>query len=140
MRRRFQPFPAESAFEKLFEDLFGWVFKADSGAWGLRPKIDIYEKGNSVFVRAELPGVKTADIRLSVDGSTLTISGEKKEEREIKKDNCYQAEGFYGRFQRTVELPAEVKAEGAKATYRDGILKIELPKSESQRRKEIRIE
>ncbi|MFH1777019.1 MAG: Hsp20/alpha crystallin family protein [Candidatus Omnitrophota bacterium] len=79
-------------------------------------------------------------MKLSVDGNYLTISGEKKEEHEVKKENYHQLETFFGRFQRTVYPPSEVKAEKAKATYKNGILKVELPKTKAPEQKEIKIE
>lgn len=138
--RRHEPLIAESDIGRLFEDFFKTPFQFGLGAVEAVPAIDIYEKGEKIVAKAEIPGASPEDIRLSVDGNLLTISGEKKVERETKKEDYYRLEGSYGKFQRTVELPAEVKAEDAKATYKNGVLNIELLKSDSKKRKEIRID
>lgn len=140
IRRRYEPLLAEFDFGRLFEDFFKSPFRFGLGMVEAVPAVDIYEKDNRIVAKAEIPGARPEDIKLSVDGNILTISGEKKEEHETKKENYYQLESFYGKFQRTVELPSDVKAEEAKAAYKNGVLSIELPKSESPKRKEIKID
>ncbi|MBN3039481.1 MAG: Hsp20/alpha crystallin family protein [Candidatus Omnitrophica bacterium] len=126
--------------DNLFDDFFKAPIK-----WGLTgfetlPAVDIYEKGNSVVVKAEIPGVKSEELDIAVDDGLLTISGEKKQENEVKEKDYYRLESAYGRFERTIRLPSEVKAENAKATYKDGVLKVELPKSEESKKKKINID
>jgi HSP20 family protein len=134
------PFLAEFDLGRLFGDFFRPSFRIGLTAIETLPALDIYEKENNVVVKAEIPGVKPDDIKLSVDGNILTISGEKNREKEVKKENYYRAERAHGHFQRLVELPTDVKAEEAKATHKNGVLKIELPKATSQQKKEIKID
>jgi HSP20 family protein len=138
-RRRRDPFLADFDFGRLFEDFFRMPFKLGLATEAV-PAVDIYEKDNKVIARIEIPGADPQDIKLTVDGNLLTIRGEKKEAREIKKENYYRAESAWGTFERTVELPADVKAEEAKATYKNGVLTAELPRAETQRRKEVKIQ
>lgn len=139
-RKRIDPFFGELDFGKVFENFFGSPFKLGFGFPGNVPVVDIYEKGSNVFVKAELPGANPEELKLSVDGNLLTISGEKRHEKEAKKENCYQLESAYGTIRRTVELPTDVKAEGARANYKNGVLTVELPKSDVERQKEIKID
>lgn len=135
---RYQPL-FELNLDRFFDDFFKTPFRFNLTSLETLPKVDIYEKDNSVFVKAELPGVKPEEVDISVDGNLLTIQGEKKEESEAKKEDYYSIETHYGKFQRVVELPAEVKAEEAKTDYKNGVLKIELPKAGEERKKKIKI-
>jgi len=139
IKRGRDPLFPDFALEGWFDDFFRWPFRRTLGIFETLPAVDIYEKNNTIVAKVEIPGVKPEDIKLSVDGNLLTISGEKKEEHEVKKENYHRIESCRGKFQRTVELPVEVNAEAAKATYKNGILKVELPKTESRRGKEIKI-
>ena len=123
-----------------FDGLFR--FPVSLGFSGLEnvPAVDIYEKGDKITVRAELPGAKSEELNVSVDNGFLTISGEKKQENEVKEKDYYRLETAYGRFERTVRLPESVKAEGAKAAYKNGVLKIELAKSEEAKKKQIKVD
>ncbi len=104
------------------------------------PSLDMYEEKNDVVVKAELPGMTKDDIEIKLIDSTLTLKGEKKKEEEVKEKDYYRCEREYGSFLRTVELPAEVKTDGAKATFKDGVLEIRLPKSEEAKKKEIHVQ
>ena len=101
------------------------------------PSVDVAENEHSYEVKAELPGLKKEDIKLSLEDNVLTLEGERKEESETKKKNVRISERAYGRFQRCFRLPKEVSAEGVKASYKDGILTVEIPKSEAAKPKLI---
>jgi HSP20 family protein len=103
------------------------------------PTLDMYEERNDVVVKAELPGMAKDDIDDKLSDSTLTLKGEKKKEEEVKEKDYYRCEREYGSFLRTVKLPAEVKADGAKATFKDGVLEIRLPKSDEAKKKEVHL-
>lgn len=121
--------------DRLFEDFF-----RRSGLpmrWG--PAVDVVESSDSVVVKAELPGVDPKDVDISVSGDTLTIKGEKKEEKEEKGKSFYRVERSYGSFCRSVSLPTGVEADKAKADYKDGVLSVTLPKSEKVKAKKIPI-
>jgi HSP20 family protein len=111
---------------------------AEAVTWA--PAVDMYEDEDHIIVKAELPGVKKEDVSLSLTEDLLTIKGERKYEKEEKKENFFRFEGCYGSFLRTLELPRPVKFEEARAEYKDGILKIMLPKAERSRTHEIRID
>ena len=108
------------------------------GEWA--PSVDIAETDNDVVVTAELPGVKQDDVDITITDDVLTLKGEKKEEKEVKEKNYHRIERSYGSFQRSVSLPAGVQADKAKATYKDGVLHITIPKSEEARPKQIKID
>jgi len=103
------------------------------------PSIDVYEEKDSVVVKAELPGMTKEDIEVNLAGENLTIKGEKKEDKEVKEDNYYRRERSYGSFMRTVALPSEVKSDDIKASFKDGILEIRMPKTEEAKKKTISV-
>lgn len=110
---------------------------AEIAAW--RPAIDMYEEKDRIVVKAELPGVRKEDLALSLTEDILTIKGERKYEKEEKRENYYRLEGSYGTFQRALQLPRSVKSDAVAAEFRDGVLKITLPKSEESKTREIKI-
>lgn len=92
------------------------------------------------MVSAELPGVNEKEIRVSMTGDLLTIKGERRHERETKEENCHRLERFYGKFERDIAVPVPVENDEIKATYRNGLLEIHLPKAEEVKPKEIKID
>jgi HSP20 family protein len=94
------------------------------------PSIDVTDTGNEIRVAAELPGLEDKDIEVSLTRDTLTIKGEKKEEKEEKGKSYHRMERSYGSFMRTIPLPVDVETDKAAATFRKGILNIILPKTE----------
>ena len=123
--------------DRLFESPLAEVARTSQLFSGWAPALDIYEDKDSVFVRAELPGMKREEIEVSLHGGSLSISGERESENKHRDAEVYRAERFFGRFQRTVSLPTAVAVEKAKATYQDGILTITLPKTEEAKPKHI---
>jgi len=101
------------------------------------PRIDIYEDDENVVVNADLPGMKKEDIDISITGDVLTLKGEKKQEEEVKEENYHRIERSYGSFQRSITLPAPVEADKIKATYRDGVLEMVMPKRPEVKPKKI---
>jgi HSP20 family protein len=102
------------------------------------PAIDLHADKDNVFVRAELPGMKKENIDVSLHENRLTISGERKSETKTEGET-HRTERFYGRFSRTVTLPFPVQGEQVKASYKDGILTVTLPKAEEARPKQIEV-
>jgi HSP20 family protein len=123
--------------DRLFEDPFSLLTDNTSFFQDWSPSVDIYEDKDKYVVKAELPGMRRDDIEVSMNGDTLTISGERKQEEEKKEGQNYRSERFFGRFQRSITLPAEVQANKIDASYKDGILTITLPKSEAAKPKQI---
>lgn len=103
------------------------------------PSLDVYEEKDAVVVKAELPGMKKEDVEVNLAGETLTIKGEKKEDKEVKEDDYYRRERSYGSFLRTVALPCEVKSNEIKASFKDGVLEIRMPKTEEAKKKSIAV-
>jgi HSP20 family protein len=104
------------------------------------PLIDLYESNSDIVVKAEIPGVSKEDLNVYVDENTIKLSGQAKKDTEYKDENIYRTERFYGNFSRTIPLPMKVKSEQAKAEYKDGILKITVPKTETTQTKGKRID
>jgi HSP20 family protein len=122
---------------KLFDNFFGglspspWAPLERGGAESFIPRIDVSETDKEIRVSAELPGMDENDIDVSLTKDTLTIRGEKKEEKEDKGKDYYRMECSYGSFSRNVPLPAEVNTDKVEATFKKGILYVTLPKTMS---------
>ncbi len=125
--------------DRLFEEPFSFLAPSTSFFEGWTPAVDIYEDNDKYVVKAELPGMKKEDIDVSLDGNTLTISGERKQEEEKKEGENYRSERFFGRFQRSITLPTAVQADKIEATYKDGVLTLTLPKAEEAKPKQIQV-
>jgi HSP20 family protein len=101
--------------------------------------VDVYENDHSLVVKAELPGMEKDQIAVDVQGRILTIKGERTSDKEVDEEHYYQRERIQGRFERAFALPVEPDPEAIKAEYKDGILKIEVPKPAEQRSKKISV-
>ena len=137
-----EPGRAVSPFEdmeKRFEEFFKRPFSMFGPSWMPRmkfpemgvisPEMDIFEDGNDVVVKAEMPGLKKEDIEVNLTDDTVTVSGEKKKEEKVEKKDYYRIERSYGSFSRSFRLPKEVQSDKAKATFKDGVLEIRVPKT-----------
>ena len=116
---------------------FGLDLNVSDSVWS--PTVDISETENQYEVNAEIPGLKKEDIKLSVEDNVLTLSGERKVEKETDKKNYHRIERAYGKFERSFRLPKEVDAENIKANYKNGVLTVQLPKTEAVKPKEIAV-
>ena len=103
------------------------------------PAVDVYEDEHEVSLKLEVPGVDEKDLDIRVENNTLTVTGERKFEKEEKEENFRRIERQYGSFTRTFTLPTTVDAEQVKASYDKGILKISLPKKAEAKPKQIKI-
>ena len=128
-----------SEIDRFFQDPFSALTQGTSFFEGWTPALDIYEDKDKYVVKAELPGLKNEDIDVSLEGNTLTISGERKREEEKEEGDTYRSERYFGRFQRTVTLPAAVDASKIQATYKDGVLTVTVPKTEEAKPKQIEV-
>ncbi len=109
------------------------------GAW--IPPVDIYEGANhEMIIKAELPDVKREDIDIRVENNTLTLTGEKKFDDEVKKDQYHRVERAYGQFSRSFSLPSTIDTEKVAADYRNGVLTIKLPMREEAKPKQIQVQ
>lgn len=150
----YRPSKALSLFEQMdrwFEDMWGRRFGSPwwpSIRWPeirwpeeieISPSVDIFEEKDEVIVKAELPGMTKDDINVNITENTLTISGEKKKEEKVEKKDYYHIERSFGSFSRSFRLPAEVQTEKTKATFKNGVLEIRVPKTEEAKKKEIKV-
>ena len=103
------------------------------------PAVDVYEDRDDVVAKAELPGLSKEDLEVNLTGSTLTITGEKKKEEDVKEDEYAYSERAYGKFTRRLELPFEVKSDEVKATFKNGVLEIRLPKTEEAKKRQYTV-
>ncbi len=103
------------------------------------PAVDVYDEADAVVVKADLPGIAPDEVDVSLSGSTLTIKGEKKKEEEVKNEDYYRWERSYGAFSRSIDLPAEVNADEATATFQEGVLEVRLPKTAAAKKKPITV-
>jgi len=120
-------------FARGASDESAWV----SGAW--TPPVDIYETDEALVLKAELPGFSKDDISIELKENTLVIKGERKHEDEVKEGNYHRMERSYGAFQRAFMLPMTVDQEKVKASYKDGILELRLPKVQAAQPKRIAV-
>ena len=107
------------------------------GAWN--PSVDIYENKDQIVLEAELPGMKREDFELSVENNVITLRGERQFEKKDDTDNYHRVERSYGSFTRSFTLPQTVTADGAIAEYRNGVLRVTLPKREETKARRIEI-
>ncbi|MBD3218663.1 MAG: Hsp20 family protein [candidate division Zixibacteria bacterium] len=126
---------------RVFESFFNAPMRRrgeDVGGW--YPDVDIVESKDNIEVQVDLPGMEKDDIKVSVEDSVLTIKGERKVMKEEKEKNYHQIERTYGTFTRSFSLPTSVEGDKIKANYKNGVLKIDLPKAEAVKPKEIPID
>ena len=136
--------PISWDMDRWFEDFFRRPFaSAMPRIWTeteeFSPAIDVFEEGNDVVVKAELPGMKKEDIEISLTEDVLTLSGEKRSEKKVERKDYHRYESTYGSFCRTIGLPSDVKQDQVKASFKDGVLEIRMPKTEEARKKETKI-
>jgi len=110
---------------------------SDAEQWA--PRVDIRETDDALLVQAELPGIDKKDVHLEVKDGVLTLSGERRYEKDVKEENVHRVERVYGSFSRSFSLPTNVDAEKVDASMRDGVLEVRLPKRESAKPKAIAI-
>ncbi|HXZ51177.1 MAG TPA: Hsp20/alpha crystallin family protein [Burkholderiales bacterium] len=131
----------------LLDDVFGDLAKgfwlkpvAMPGDGELKMKVDVREDEKTYTVKAEVPGVKKEDIQVDVNGNQVSIRAEVKQEKEERKgEKLLHSERYYGMVSRSMQLPAEIDAQGAKADYKDGVLSLTLPKKASAQSKRLAI-
>lgn len=143
----FQPFREiemlQDEMNRLFDFSLSRAFGTDRDSffqnnWG--PAIDVYESDDDFLVKADLPGMEKGDIDISIHDTTLTIKGEKKLEKEYKDKSYVRAERYHGSFTRSIDLPSDVESDKIKASYKNGVLELLVPKKEEAKPKQIKVE
>lgn len=140
---RWDPFSdLRATMDRLFDEGFSrpWRFLPPTETEMSSFPVEISETDNEVDVKAALPGVKPEDVDISVTNDVLTIKAQHREQQEDRRKGYYRREIRYGTYQRSIALPMGVDADKAKATFKDGMLHLMLPKAESMRPKQIRVE
>ncbi|HEY7317149.1 MAG TPA: Hsp20/alpha crystallin family protein [Candidatus Binatia bacterium] len=138
---------SEREMDRMMEDVFGrtrrpwWpsIWPRREVGDRLALAVDIYEEKDDIVVKAELPGMTREDIEVDISDSHLTLKGEKRKEEKIEEEHYFACERSYGAFHRSLELPTEVQGEKVKASFKNGILEIRLPKTEEAKTREIKV-
>lgn len=137
----------EREMDRMMDDFFDrrgrawWPFLRERAGFVemAMPALDVYEEKDEIVVKAELPGMSKDDIEVDISDSHLTLKGEKKKEEKIEEEGYFACERTYGAFHRSVELPREVQADKVKASFKNGVLEVRLPKTEDARAREIKV-
>jgi HSP20 family protein len=144
---RWEPFrdlvSLQERMNRLFEESFRGARgsgEEDASLSSWAPAVDIYEHDGSIVLKAELPGVSPKDVDVRVENNVLTLRGERKFENDVKKESYHRVERSYGSFLRSFTLPNVVDTDRIKAEYKDGVLRLTLPKKEEAKPKQISIQ
>jgi HSP20 family protein len=142
---RWDPFGELAAVQDRVNRMFGSYYGTRGeddvmrrGSW--IPPVDIYEKDHEILLKAEVPDMQRDQIDIRVENNTLTISGEKKFDQEVKEDQFHRVERSYGRFSRSFSLPATIDTEKVLADYKNGVLTIRLPIRDEAKPKQITVQ
>jgi HSP20 family protein len=142
---RWEPFREltriQDEFNRLFDDRLYRYRGGQEEELGsaFLPAIDVYEDHEALTMTAELPGIEPKDVDLRIENGVLTLKGERKLEKEEKKENYRRVERSYGTFMRTFTLPTTVDGDKVKAEFKNGVLKVMLPKKEESKPKSIKV-
>ncbi len=128
-----------SEMDRLWNKFLGETHFARKFKEEWSPSVDISQTKDKLVIKAELPGLDAKDVNVSISGDLLIIKGEKKKEEEEKDEHHHYMERYYGSFQRSFQLPVNVKTDKIEATFDKGVLKVTLPKTEEAKKKEIEI-
>lgn len=141
---RYDPFRdlrnLQEEVNRLFTGNAGRAFDDEGiarGSWS--PSVDIYENKEQIVLEAELPGMNREDFDLTVESNVITLRGERRFEKKEDTDNYHRVERAYGSFTRSFTLPNTVSGEGASADYRNGVLRVTLPKREETKARRIEV-
>ena len=126
-------------FDRMVQDLFDRRWDVSESMGELTPAVNIEENENEYIITAELPGVEKKDVKITFEDGALSISGEKKVENEDKKDNFHRIERRYGVFSRSFAIPSSIVIDKIDASFKDGVLRVILPKAEEAKPKQIEV-
>jgi len=146
---RWEPFRdlagLQDRMNRLFDESFRGLTRGGAaeedwalgGTWA--PAVDIYEQEGHIVLKAELPGIDPKDVDIRLENNVLTLRGERRVDNDVQRDSYHRVERAYGSFTRSFTLPSVVDQEHIKADYKDGVLKVTLPKREEAKPKQISI-
>lgn len=142
---RWEPFrnmvTLQDRINRMFDDVFSRAgdHEEETMIADWRPSVDIYDNATAIVIKTEIPGVAKEDVSVEVRENVLILKGERKIEKEEAEGTYYRKERLYGKFQRSFTLPVETEAEKIKASFKDGVLVLEIPKPEEKKPKQIAI-
>ena len=142
---RWDPFRDVSVLQdrinRIFNESFGRSrdFEDEVGLYDWRPPVDIYETGDGIVLKVELPGINKADVSLEVKDNVLTVKGERLLDPTIKDEQYYRKERSFGKFNRSFSLQEQIKPDLIKASFKDGVLTIEIPRPEEEKPKQVTV-
>jgi HSP20 family protein len=130
----------QSEVNRLFDTSFGWSAPngAPERAWA--PAADMYETEDKLVIKADLPGMSDKDVQVSITGDLLSLKSQRMEAEDVKPERYFRAERWAGRVERVFQLPIPVQTDKVRASYREGVLTVTLPKVEAVKPKEIKID
>ncbi len=135
------PYGFIEEMDRMFDDFLGFRRGEDSplSRWAWNPAVDICETQEAYVLKAELPGLKKDEVKITLANNVLSIAGEKKSETTSEKSKIHRVERVTGAFQRSFSLPMAVKGDKIEASYKDGVLEITVPKSDESKPREIEV-
>jgi HSP20 family protein len=139
---RWEPFRELSSLQTEMNRLFNAAFDTPPGNGGTRrwtPAMDLVETDEHFVLRADLPGMTESDVNIELEDNVLTVSGERKAERQEKGEGFYRVERSFGSFSRALTLPKGIDPEGVKAEFDNGVLEVRVPKPEQRKPRKITI-
>ncbi|MDY6937751.1 MAG: Hsp20/alpha crystallin family protein [Cyanobacteriota bacterium] len=122
--------------DRMFDDMTGWDSESNA-TW--QPKIELFDSENYLTLRAEIPGIEPQDLDISASRNTITLRGERRYENKHQDRGYFRSELYYGKFERALELPANIKNDRVEADYTNGILTLTLPKEEIDRNRSVKV-
>jgi len=137
---RWEPFREMEDFFRQYSPFFARVHRNSDEPVEWTPAADISETDKEYLIKAELPAVKKEDIKITLDNGMITLSGERRQEKEHKDENQIRVESFYGSFSRSFSLPENIDPKAIRAESKDGVLRIRIPKTEAPATKAISID
>jgi HSP20 family protein len=132
-------FDLQRRINQLFENRSASTSNEGVALSAWTPAVDIYEDENTFLLKVELPEVSREDVKVNLHDNTLAISGERRFENEEKRDNYHRVERSYGQFYRSFTLPPNINAEAIDAQFKDGVLRLTLPKKDEAKPKQITV-
>jgi HSP20 family protein len=145
---RWEPFrdlvTIQDRMNRIFDDAFRGAARPGEEDWALggswAPAVDIFEHEGQLVMKAELPGIDPKDVDVRVENNVLTLRGERKLDKEVKRESYHRVERAYGTFSRSFTLPSVVDTQSIKAEFKDGVLAVTLPKREEAKPKQIQVQ
>lgn len=141
---RWAPFTSMTSLQDRINRIFDDVVRSkdvedDMNLYTWKPAVDIYDDKDSLVITAELPGVDKKDVSVEIKDNIVSIKGERLKDKEINEENYYRKERSYGSFYRAFTLPSAVNSDKINAVFKDGMLKVEIPKSEEDKPKQVSV-